>query len=98
MDGSSKRSSAEAFPSALAKLREALAHVANGDVGPIKAFYSHADDATSMYGWGGYEKGWSAISTRWDWAAQALQGAEFPRPVGIARSVGMVARGIVGGT
>ena len=74
MDGSSKRSSAEAFPSALAKLREALAHVANGDVGPIKAFYSHADDATSMYGWGGYEKGWDDISRRWDWAGQQFKG------------------------
>ena len=71
---SSKLSATEAFPQALTTLREALAHVANGDVGPIKALYSHADDATSMYGWGGYEKGWSAISTRWDWAAQQFKG------------------------
>jgi ketosteroid isomerase-like protein len=74
MDESSKTSPAEAFPSALAKLREALSHVANGDVGPIKALYSHADDATSMYGWGGYEKGWDDISRRWDWAGQQFKG------------------------
>jgi hypothetical protein len=36
------------FPAALERLRTALRAVANGDVGPIKAFYSHADDATSM--------------------------------------------------
>lgn len=62
------------FPAALARLREALADVANGEVGPIKALYSHADDATSMYGWGGYEKGWEAISRRWDWAARQFLG------------------------
>ena len=73
MAGSSTSSPAEAFPSALARLRAALAHVANGDVGPIKAICSHADDATSMYGWGGYEKGWDAVSRRWDWAGRQFK-------------------------
>jgi ketosteroid isomerase-like protein len=49
-----------------------MAKVANGDVSEIKALYSHSDDATSFYGWGGYEKGWQAVSKRWDWA-----GAQF---------------------
>lgn len=74
MDGSSKHAAADAFPAVYDALREALADVANGDVGRIKALYSHADDATSMYGWGGYEKGWDAISKRWDWAAQQFRG------------------------
>ncbi len=74
MTGSFKTPAEAAFPAALAVLREALACVANGDVGPIKAFYSHADDATSMYGWGGYEKGWTDISRRWDWAGQQFGG------------------------
>lgn len=74
MNPPSPPSPAQAFPAALANLREALAHVANGDVGPIKALYSHADDATSMYGWGGYEKGWDAISRRWDWAGRQFGG------------------------
>jgi len=74
MHPSSRISPAEAFPAALAALHEALAHVANGDVGPIKALYSHADDATSMYGWGGYEKGWDDVSQRWDWAAKQFGG------------------------
>ena len=32
------------------------------------------DDATSFYGWGGYEKGWDAVSRRWDWAGQQFKG------------------------
>lgn len=68
------RMAADAFPAALARLHDALAHVANGDVGPIKALYSHSDDATSFYGWGGYEKGWAEVSRRWDWAGEQFKG------------------------
>lgn len=70
----SGRSAKDAFPAAVGRLRAALADVANGDVAAIKALYSHADDATSFYGWGGYEKGWEAVSRRWDWAAQQFKG------------------------
>lgn len=71
---SSAQAAAAAFPAALAELHRALGHVANGDVGPIKALYSHADDATSFYGWGGYEKGWDEVSRRWDWAGERFKG------------------------
>jgi ketosteroid isomerase-like protein len=57
---------------AVAQLHAAMAKVANGDVSAIKNLYSHTADATSFYGWGGYEKGWEAVSRRWDWA-----GAQF---------------------
>ncbi len=57
-----------------ARLRAAMAAVANGDVTDIKALYSHSSEATSFYGWGGYEKGWDAVSKRWDWAGQQFQG------------------------
>ncbi len=67
-------SPADAFPAALAQLRAALADVANGDVSAIKALYSHSADATSFYGWGGYEKGWEQVSRRWDWAAGQFKG------------------------
>jgi ketosteroid isomerase-like protein len=59
---------------ALERLHTAMSKVANGDVSAIKALYSHSDHATSFYGWGGYEKGWAAVSRRWDWAAQQFQG------------------------
>ena len=59
---------------AIRRLHAAMAAVANGDVGPIKALYSHAADATSFYGWGGWERGWDAVSKRWDWAGEQFQG------------------------
>ncbi len=63
-----------AVTDAIARLRAAMAAVANGDVTAIKALYSHSAEATSFYGWGGYEKGWDAVSKRWDWAGQQFQG------------------------
>jgi ketosteroid isomerase-like protein len=59
---------------AIARLHAAMAKVANGDVSDIKALYSHSDEATSFYGWGGYEKGWQAVSLRWDWAGAQFKG------------------------
>lgn len=59
---------------AISRLHAAMADVANGDVRAIKALYSHAADATSFYGWGGYEKGWEAVSARWDWAGRQFKG------------------------
>ena len=68
---------AQPFATAIAKLHAAMADVANGDVSAIKTLYSHSDDATSFYGWGGYEKGWDAVSARWDWAAQQFKGGSM---------------------
>ena len=45
-----------------------------GDVSAIKALYSHSVDATSFFGWGGYEKGWEAVEKRWDWAGRQFMG------------------------
>jgi len=59
---------------AVARLRAAMADVANGDTGAIKALYEHSGDATSFYGWGGYERGWSEVDKRWDWAGQQFKG------------------------
>ncbi len=59
---------------AIARLRGAMSDVANGDVGAIKALYAHTEDATSFYGWGGYEAGWANVSQRWDWAGQQFKG------------------------
>ena len=59
---------------AIARLRAAMAMVADGDVSAIKALYAHTADATSFYGWGGYEKGTEAVSKRWDWAGNQFKG------------------------
>lgn len=59
---------------AIQRLRVAMTNVANGDTAAIKALYSHTDDATSFYGWGGYERGWAEVDRRWDWAGQQFKG------------------------
>ena len=65
---------AASVDAAIARLHAAMAKVANGDVSAIKSLYSHTTDATSFYGWGGYEKGWEAVSRRWDWAGTQFKG------------------------
>ena len=59
---------------AIERLHAAMGKVAMGDVSAIKALCSHSDEATSFYGWGGYEKGWKAVSERWDWAGRQFKG------------------------
>ena len=59
---------------AIARLHAAMAQVAMGNTSAIKALYSHGADATSFYGWGGYEKGWDGVSARWDWAGRQFKG------------------------
>ena len=59
---------------AIARLHAAMADVANGDVSAIKSLYTHSAEATSFYGWGGFEKGWEAVSKRWDWAGAQFKG------------------------
>src|ERR1700744_2944211 len=59
---------------AIARLYAAMAKVANGDISEIKRLYSHTADATSFYGWGGYERGEEAVSKRWDWAGEQFKG------------------------
>lgn len=59
---------------AIERLHAAMAKVAMGDTSAIKALYSHTVDATSFYGWGGYEKGWEGVARRWDWAGSQFQG------------------------
>jgi ketosteroid isomerase-like protein len=59
---------------AIAGLHAAMARVAMGDVVAIKALYSHSAEATSFFGWGGYERGWDAVEKRWDWAGRQFRG------------------------
>lgn len=67
-------SPSQPFSAAIERLHAAMAKVANGDPSAIMALYAHSDDATSFYGWGGYEKGWAAVSLRWDWAGRQFKG------------------------
>src|SRR5688572_11382801 len=62
------------FAAAIARLHAAMGKVANGDPSAIMALYTHTDDASSFYGWGGYERGWDAVAKRWSWAGQQFKG------------------------
>ena len=62
------------FADAIARLHAAMAKVADGDTSAIRALYAHGPDATSFYGWGGYEKGWEEVARRWDWAGRQFKG------------------------
>ena len=64
----------EALRTAIDRLHAAIGRAAGGDPRPIQALYSHAGDVTAFYGWGGYERGWDAVRTRWDWAAAQFAG------------------------
>ncbi len=52
-----------------AQRRRAIERFVNGDAGPYKQLWCHADDVTIFGGWGAYEQGWDAVSRRLDWAA-----------------------------
>jgi ketosteroid isomerase-like protein len=59
---------------AIEQLHAAIGRAAAGDPHPIQALYSHRDDVTAFYGWGGHERGWEAVRRRWDWAASQFAG------------------------
>ena len=64
----------EALRHVIEQLRAAIGRAAAGDPRAIQALYSHRDDVTAFYGWGGYERGWDAVRERWNWAAAQFAG------------------------
>ncbi len=54
-----------------ARFYAAINSMFKGDVGPIEAVWSHADDVTYMGPTGAFDAGWSAVLK--DWQAQAAQ-------------------------
>lgn len=59
------------FRAFLARRQEATAAFFNGDPEPWKAQAAQTDDITMFGGFGGYERGWSAVNDRYTWAAAA---------------------------
>lgn len=66
----------EAVRNAAAKFYSALNIVFTGDVEPMKAVWSHADDITYMGPMGGLEVGWSAVLSVWEDQASLKLGGE----------------------
>jgi ketosteroid isomerase-like protein len=62
-------SSDSSLRSFLAQFEEGISRYINGDPTLWKQNASRRDDVTIMGAWGGYEKGWSEVGPRYDWAA-----------------------------
>ena len=58
--------------------------VARGDATPWKLKASHSSDATNYGCVEAYEKGWTAVSERYDWAAARLTNSRATLKVAIA--------------
>ena len=56
----------------LPQFEQAANRFVNGDPTAWKQNSSRRDDATIMGAWGAFEKGWSEVSARYDWAAARL--------------------------
>ena len=57
------------FQTFLRKWEEAQSRFLTGDPIPWKQHASQGEDATILGGFGGYEKGWSEVGPRYDWAS-----------------------------
>src|SRR4051794_19940386 len=57
----------------LVQFEEGINRFINGDPTLWKQNASHCEDATIMGAWGAYEKGWSEVDPRYDWAARRFR-------------------------
>ena len=67
----------KSWEDAMARLAAAQRDFVNGDATGIKALYSHREDVTVMGGFGGFERGWSEVGPRLDWAASQFAGGSY---------------------
>jgi ketosteroid isomerase-like protein len=68
--GAQAATSRESFEQFLGKWERAQTQFINGDPAPWKQLASHRDDVTILGGFGGEgDKGWKAVSARYDWAS-----------------------------
>lgn len=75
------------FSSFLQTWEEAQEAFVNGDPSIWKANASHETDATIFGGFGGFEKGWDEVGSRYDWAASQFQ------PSGATKAVAYLSKG-----
>jgi ketosteroid isomerase-like protein len=60
----------------LPRFEEGTRRFMNGDARLWKENASHADDAMIMGAWGAWEKGWPAVSDRYDWAVARFRDSQ----------------------
>jgi ketosteroid isomerase-like protein len=77
----------ESVQAAVAQFYTALNAMFNGDLAPMDAVWSHADDVTYMGPTGGYRVGWQQVRADWQQQAeQKLGGMVKPEEVRITMS------------
>ena len=64
------------FKAFLPKWETYIDSISSGNPTLVKANASHTDDITIMGAFGGYEKGWVQVGTRYDWAAAQMKGSQ----------------------
>ncbi len=70
----------KAVLAAAGQFYDALNAMFTGDLTPMKAVWSHADDVTYMGPGGGFQKGWAEVLASWEeQAAMKLGGKVTPR-------------------
>lgn len=66
----------QSFATALAECNRANDALLAGRSAALKACFSHSAEATLFGGFGGHERGWSAIEPRLDWVARSFAGGQ----------------------
>jgi ketosteroid isomerase-like protein len=66
----------EALKHAIEQHHSAANEFLKGNVLPWNDICSHCDDVTNIAAWGGYERGWTEVARRYEWAAARFRGGE----------------------
>lgn len=67
-------SSHEPLQLAIERVQAAIRQFSSGNAEPYKACWSQAADVTIYGGWGAYERGWTQVKPRMEWAAARWRG------------------------
>ncbi|MGH8011788.1 MAG: YybH family protein [Candidatus Binataceae bacterium] len=62
---------------AMALAAKANFEMVKGNAAPLKELYSHREDITVLGGFGGFERGWSEVEPRLEWAASQFNNGSF---------------------
>jgi hypothetical protein len=68
----------EGLTRAIEQHQLAVDQFVNGDARLWKELCSKQDDVTIIGGWGGFERGWEQVGTRYEWAAGRFLNFEKP--------------------
>jgi ketosteroid isomerase-like protein len=71
----------EDFRSAVEEVGSTGDAFVSGNAEPVKSHWLHQEDVTIFGGWGAYERGWTQVESRLDWAASRFGGGQLQQEV-----------------